>query len=425
MSRLTRRDALRAGGATLVAALAGCSAPTSDTTTPRTSTTASSGASVPGAAWTYTLDGEIGFGPAFAGGALYAGRGDGTLVSLDPATGEERWRASAGPGFFGGPGGTGATPTVSDGLVYAVAGARSGLLGEGFRVVALHADSGEEAWTYSLDGSRFLTLLGVHDGSVYAATSNDHIQNEGETLYALDAANGDVRWTATVGDPMEWALGAGGAYVATFSGLRAVSLADGSERWSKQGGVADGVHVTGDTFVAGFEPEDMPSLAGLDPKSGEVRWAGPNRRVPSYAAADGVVYAGGEPAAAYDAATGEEQWTAESGWGGLVTGPPVGGRLFVRREGFLHAFDAATGERQWGIHAEADGTLTAGSSLVAYVARSEDAAVPSTLVVRDAATGEQRRSVTLDPGTELTPPVVEGDTAFVATRDGRIAAFRP
>ncbi|QLC33625.1 PQQ-binding-like beta-propeller repeat protein [Halarchaeum sp. CBA1220] len=427
MSELTRRDALRAGGGALLAGLAGCSAPSSSTTNEESPTsTSASGGATDGidAAWERALGGETALGPALADGTLYAGSADGTLHALDPETGEERWTTDAGAGFFGGTGGGGATPTVVGDTVYAVAGARTGVSGGDFRAAAFDATNGSETWSFTPDEHGFLTLLGVREGTAYAATSDDYLQNEGETLYALDAASGDVSWTAAVGDPSGWAFGAGGVYVESFSGVRAVSTDGGSPRWSASGGLTDGVRVAGDTLVAGFEPEDRPSLAGLDPATGDVRWRGPERRVPSYAAADGVVYAGGETAEAYDAATGERRWSAESRWGGLVTGPPVDGRLYVLSRGFLHVFDAATGERRWGTEVAVDSALVAGRSRVAYVSSAADGAVPSTLVVRDAATGDPVRSVTVDAGVGLTTPVVDGDAAFAATSDGHVYGFR-
>lgn len=423
MPSLSRRAALRAGGVALLAGSAGCSGRIDGGDSTSETTTASAPPSSRGA-WTFELDGPVGLGPALRDGTLYVGRDDGTLVALDSASGDERWSADAGRGFFGGTGGRGAAPAVAAGRVYVVPGAQRGVAGEGFRAVALDRKSGEEEWTYSMDEMSFLTLLGVRDGRVLVASSDDYLQNEGETLAALDPASGDEQWTGEVGDPDGWAVGAGGTYVASYSGVRAVSLADGSARWSKTGHPSDDVALTNGTVVAGFDSDTGPNLAGFDPESGSVRWrASSSRRVTSYAAADGVVYASGERAAAYDAADGAERWTAQ--WGGALLGPPVDGRLFVHDRGFLHAFDAATGERHWGTEVSLDGALATGSSLVAYVSNSADSAVPPTLVARRAADGTPALAVTFDDANALRPPVVDGGTVYVATAAGRVAAFRP
>lgn len=436
-SPLSRRRVLGAGGAALLAGLAGCSNTTDDGETPRsTSATTSTGSSANAparAAWTSDIGGTTALGPALADGTLYVGRADGQFVALDPASGDEHWSVDAGKGFFSGIGGHGASPTVVDGRVYLVPGAQRGVAGEGFRAVALDADSGEQVWTHSLDEASFLTRLGVHDGRVLVASSDDSLQNEGETLAALDPATGDVQWTGEVGDPRSWAVGAGGVYVASYAGIRAVSLTDGSTRWTKSGSVTDGLHVTGDRLVAGFDYDTGPTLAGFDPATGDQRWTDGTGRVTSYAAADGVVYAGGERAAAYDAADGSHRWTAN--WGGFVSGPPVASRLFVLNRGFLHAFDAASGERYWGTEVAADGDLTTadppvepgqppGESLVAYVSNPEDDAVPPTLVARHTDTGRPALSVTFEDDAALTAPVVDGDAVFVATESGRVVALQ-
>lgn len=426
----SRRSFLRAAGLAALAGVAGCTsdAPSdatgTTTTTDRTTTAATSEpetALSTHAAWQYGLDGETGLAPALADGTLYVGRADGRLVALDPASGEASWTADAGTGFADAIGGPGASPAVDGDTVYVVSGERSGVAGGEFRVAAHDTASGDQQWTYGPDETTFLTLLGVHDGRVLAATSDDYLQNEGETAAALDPATGDVQWTGEVGDPMDWAVGAGGVFVAAFAGLRAISASNGEGRWTKSGGLVDGVHVAGDTLVAGFEPDGMPSLAGLDPQSGDVRWTGPDW-VRSYTVEDGVVYAGGERVAAFDPADGSRRWRTRGP--GNVTQPPVAGRLFVRTEGGLHARDVAAGDLLWGANVALDGRLAVGESIVAYVASPEDDAVPPTLVARDAASGEPVLDVTVEDTGGLSQPAVDGDSVYAATGDGDVFALR-
>lgn len=437
-SKLTRRSVLRASGVTALAALAGCSGdserdspaenrtngtdPTTDETVPSETSTGPEDGMSERAVWAYSLDGEVALGPSLAGGSLYAGRADGRFVSLAPASGEENWTAKTGAGFFNGVGGTGATPTVSDGRVYLAPGAQSGVAGEDFEAVALDADSGEERWSHGVDRVSFLTLLGVRDGHVLAATSDDYLQSGGETLYSLDAASGDSQWTAEVGDPFEWKIGPENAYVAAYQGLRAVSLADGEERWSTDARVESDIALAADTLVLSLRREDTTRLLGLAPDSGDIRWEGPDWRVASLAVSeDDTVYAGGERVGVYDVTTGEEQWSIDGA--GLVSEAPVGGRLFVRLDGGIHARNPETGEFIWGTNAAIDGDLALGESLIAYVATSEDPAVPPTLVVRDAVDGSEAFSVTLEDADELAPPVVRSETVYTATRAGRVYAF--
>lgn len=426
---LTRRNALRVGGLAIAAGLAGCSSDTAgsptttSTTTTRSTKTTSGRRQVDHAAWAYDLGGEAALPPTLVDGTLFAGRADGQFVALDPTSGDETWSTDAGEGFFSGFGGFGATPTVSDGRIYLVSGAQAGVAGRGFKAVALDAETGEERWTHSVDETSFLTLLGVRDGHVLVATNDDLLANGGEELLSLDPATGDVQWTAETGDPSKWGIGAGGVYVTAHQGMRAVALEDGTPRWSKQERVESPVNVAADTVVLSLRRNDEPRLLGLEPAAGDVRWEGPEWRVTSHAiSTDDVVYAGGEQIGAFDAATGEQRWAIEGS--GTIISPPIGGRLFARLDGGIHARDPTSGDFVWGTNATIDGGIAFGESLVAYVASVDDPAVPPTLVARSAATGEPAFAITLDDIEGLTPPVVRSETVYTATRAGRVYAFK-
>ncbi|WP_224337885.1 PQQ-binding-like beta-propeller repeat protein [Haloprofundus halobius] len=428
-SPLTRRNILRAGGLALASGLAGCASDTDDTTSitpsesPTSSPTASSPTSTPTrpdhAAWTYDLDGKTGLAPTLIEDTLYVGRADGQFVALNPLSGDELWSTNAGVGFFGD---TGATPTVADGTVYLIPGARSGIAGRGFDTVALNSETGEKLWSQSIDETSFLTLLGVEEGHVLVATSDDYFTNEGQKLLSLNPASGDVQWTAEVGDPLRWAIGAGGVYVAAHRGMRAISLTDGSQRWSKQTRLDSNIEVAADTVILSVGQSGTSQLLGLDSVSGDVRWDGLDWRVTTHAASpDGVLYAGGERVGAYDPATGEEHWSIRGQ--GFVDAPPIGGRLVVRLDDGIHARNPTSGELLWGTSAKMDSTLALGESLIAYVASVSDAAVSPTLVARNASTGETAFADTLEDTEELTSPVVRGNTVYTATRAGRVYAF--
>src|SRR5947209_18150674 len=98
----------------------------------------------PRLAWTFEHTG-IGYsGPAVVGDRLYilgARKDDTFLFCLDATSGKEQWKAKIGPTFdpknnFGG--GPRATPTVADGLVYA-------LNGDG-DLYCFKEDKGEQVW---------------------------------------------------------------------------------------------------------------------------------------------------------------------------------------------------------------------------------------------------------------------------------------
>jgi outer membrane protein assembly factor BamB len=424
----SRRDVLRASGLALVAGVAGClsdgSGAVSSTTTGSTTEPTTSQPSPPEhAEWGDALDGSLGLRPALREGTLYVGREDGQLFAIDPASGDPVWDTDAGAGFFSGVTGLGETPTVVDGSLYLISGAQSGVSGEAYTALCLDPATGDEQWSKALEDAAFLTLLGVHDGNVLVASSDDYLQNEGERLVSLDPASGSIRWDAEVGDPRGWTVGAGGVYVEAYNGMRAVSLADGSPQFTKSVGIVDGVHVVGDSLVAGFEPDDRPNLVGLDPDTGDQRWRGPDWRVRTYEPRDGIVYAGGEQVGAFDASDGTARWTVEAE--GVVTRPPIGGRLFVRQHGGVLARDTATGETLWEVTADLDSSISASASLVAYVVGPNDASVPRELVVLDAASGDEVLRTTFDDTDHVSDPVVTDSSVYVATNDGRVYAFAP
>jgi outer membrane protein assembly factor BamB len=100
----------------------------------------------PKLAWSYT-DAGIGFsGPAIVGSRLYfmGCRGNTEfIICLDVANGKEVWKAEVG-NRFDNPWGDGprSTPTVNDGLVYA--------LGAGGSLVCVDAGKGTEKWRISM-----------------------------------------------------------------------------------------------------------------------------------------------------------------------------------------------------------------------------------------------------------------------------------
>ena len=205
----------------------------------------------------------IGSGGATLGtGAFYAS-GHGTLATA--------------------PGDPGAGPAVR---AYAVSESRPGC----------GADGAEECplWAAPIDGTAPPAVLGTDPGgpTVYIGTSAG-------TVYALDAATGAVRWTASVGAAVSAsvALAEGVLYVPTADGRLVALDATGTTLWEASTGARIGV---------------QPAVAG------------------------GVVYAGSDdgsvdafPAAGCGATTCTALWSAEAG--SRITGAPAvsRGQLYV------------------------------------------------------------------------------------------------
>ncbi len=109
---------------------------------------------------------------------VYISSTDGFLYAIDAATGQANWSVEIGYSE--------APPAVADGVVY-VGGPRNTLY-------AIDADTGEEIWQAL--GGRFDALVSspaIVDGKVYVGSAADG------NFYALDAATGQIEWSAKVG----------------------------------------------------------------------------------------------------------------------------------------------------------------------------------------------------------------------------------
>lgn len=425
----SRRAVLRLGaGALASASLAGCLGdPGTTTTTAQPSSTTGEPTSTDDptttettdlpdhARWAVETDGPIRAGPTVHDGTVYAGSGDGNLYALAPDDGSERWRFDTGAVFFGGTGYPDRSPLVADGIVYAVSGDQSGAHGDDFGVYAVDAATGQEQWSYTRGYPKFLTLLGVVDGLALVVTSDDALGPTGESLLALDAATGEVRWTAEVGDSEGVAIGAGAVYVAAYQRLYAVDLADGTERWHREfeGGTV-GPGFAADTVFAGSEDYESPAVHAFDPETGEVRWSVEDWIVTSLQAAD-ALYVGGEHVASY-APDGTERWRYDAG--GLIGRVPVtAGTLYVG-SGTVVALSTADGGVRWSFDVDAEyGAAEAADDRVVAVSRQGQ----PVLDVLDAGSGDRRFS--FEGEKSLTRPDVRDGRVFVGDENGTVCAL--
>lgn len=252
--------------------------------------------------------------PAVVDGTVYAAAGD--LLAIDAETGAERWRARiAGP--FGGTapavadglvyvgGGPGApAPAVADGAIYASGSAFSK---QPFVLQAFDAASGEERWRRDLDPG----------------------------VVAMDAATGDVRWRFPIVDQHESTAAAaeGAVFVGSESGdLYALDAADGRLRW-----------VRGDVA-----PWSLPSAAVSD---GVVYR--PGRMLEALNVSTGEpfgAFAVAIPMAPNDADEADRHLPPY--WGNLVVAD--GAVYGVSHDGYLYALDAPTSAAAWPTEANPD-----------------------------------------------------------------------
>ena len=128
------------------------------------------------------------------------------------------------------------------------------------RVVALTLSDGREIWNRPLEGRPGPPL--AHKSTVYVGSTNNR-------FYALDAKDGDVRWSwRTGGDVVGAAADTKAVYYTSLDAVvRAVNPGNGHQRWKRDGGtrpVAAPMILDGSLLVAGLSP----ALSGFTPLTG-------------------------------------------------------------------------------------------------------------------------------------------------------------
>ncbi|WP_211311963.1 PQQ-binding-like beta-propeller repeat protein [Halarchaeum salinum] len=193
--------------------------------------------------------------PAVADGVVYVNSGGfedvpAHLRAFDAASGEERWRYDTAAETKG-------TPAIADGTVYVAA--RDGLH-------AVDATSGERVFHQPAVSESWSTPVAAH-GAVYALGGEND-----DSLVAVDAASGDVRWRNAL--PTAPVATADALYVGTESGVAALDPADGSIV-SRLGGGGTPAALAGDVVYAA----DRGTLRAIDVNGDGELWSYETERV--------------------------------------------------------------------------------------------------------------------------------------------------
>jgi outer membrane protein assembly factor BamB len=301
------------------------------------------------------------------------------------------------------------SPAVVDGVAYV--GSKDGL-------VAVEAATGEQRWLAPV-GDTSNSSPAVVDGIVYAGA--------GGHLHALDARTGEERWRVPAGDGIGYAspvviagvvyAGAGRSGAGAQGDLAALEAASGRERWRRPGVGGSPAAVNGVLYVnAGI------AVVAVEAATGAERWriepGGYLGETP--AVGDDVVYISGwYPSfiAAVETATGAERWRLElSEW--IRTSPALAaatvyhhGNDDVGAPVHLYALDAASGVVNWRVPSGrvADAASPAVADGVVYAGGGEH------LHALDAASGRERWRF---PLAVTSAPVVVGGVVYVGGRDG-------
>lgn len=452
--RLTRRDALRLSGVSLLG-IAGCASRDSGDWTTFTreppQTPAEAGAvealptDHPALAWAVRLPKPVRRTPTVdpEGDRLYVGcldeqartpaeDGDGApfgaLFSLGTTDGGRRWGIATVPPVAG-------RPVVNDGIVHVVTGYFSGFGGTRQRIVGF-SRTGERRWqTRSPYGT--LEIVAAKGDTVFAGTRDDALDTERQRLWAV-RGDGEIRWDREAGDALGATIvGDSLLYGAGDAALVSYDVETGDERWridedpigdqrrwlvafdgrcfTETGG--EGTTLVARSAVDGaqqwqYAPVSTPGLRfvptavtnaepAVDDPDGGISTVGADY--------GGLVFALDDE--------GDERWTFETE-GDTSDHLAVGDAVYVGdREGTVYALDPADGRERWRASLpEFPSVLPLGEGVLAASGDRERSVLAS---FRPDGGERWRYSTTKD----LTWPTVDGDRTYVAARDGTVLAF--
>lgn len=309
------------------------------------------------------------------------------------------------------------------------------------------ADSTRVLWRHAPDGARFADVL-CHSGTVYAL-------DRAGFIHALDAETGKPKWRTAGKEGFSWSYGMAlsqvpgldALFVASDTGLFALSYEDGKKLWHEQleFGVAEPActdkHVvagSSDGKVYGFDPksgkivwehdymEDRPE----DPKgfhSGDAVFQGRQAR-PRGATTDGkmVVLSIFDQcrAIALDAATGKRLWDYQAkGW--MYGTPAIGPNnvFFGSWDRHVYGVDRQMGKLTWQVKtgARVEGGAQPTERFV-YIGSCD-----ANLYAIDQTVGQVMWKFETDKkkgygGPIYSKPIVIGDTVYLATLYGVVYA---
>jgi outer membrane protein assembly factor BamB len=225
-------------------------------------------------------------------------------------------------------------------------------------------------WTHTTN-AEIISSPVVRNNTVYVGS------NDG-TIYALDAATGDIRWTLTIGGEV----------------------------------VASPTVVNNTVFIGGTDG----IICAVDAATGDVHWTytGTDSVASSPGLIDDTVYIGiGEKVYALHASNGQIRWV-HSTEGEIFSSPAiVGDTVYIGSyDGTVYALDTATGDTQWTYSTE-DIVVSSPAvvSNTVYVSSYD-----STVSAINATTGTRQWTYTTNGMVASSPAVVDG-TVYIASAD--------
>lgn len=302
---------------------------------------------------------------------------DGTVMSINAASGQENWRGQVGKKLQTGVG--------ADGRLAAV-------VTTGNELVVLEA--GNPLWTKALGTSAFTAPL-VAGGRVFVLSAD-------RSVTAFDAQNGTRLWT---------------------------QRREGEPLVLRQQGV---LMPYGNTLLVGLSGR----LVGMNPDNGSVMWeaplatprgtndverlvdlVGPASRVGNAICARAFQASVG----CVDANSGRTAWT-QTAKGAVGIASDAEYVFGTESNGIVQAWNLADGEKRWTVDRLQHRKLTAPLVLGRSVVTADETGLVHLLSKRD---GSHLNRLNTDGTGVAATPVVAADTLVVVTRGGSIYGFRP
>jgi outer membrane protein assembly factor BamB len=390
-----------------------------------------------GVKWSFRTAGAVIASPAVHGDTLYVGSTGGVLYALDRMAGTEKWKYDAKARIS-------SSPAVAGGLVYF--GAFDG------NFYAVSESTGQLSWKFKTAGEHRFSATHLHGSQPATETMPDpfdcylsspvvangvvYFGSGDGNVYAVDAAEGSLKWKFKTGDVVHAspAIADGTVFIGSWdSFFYALDASTGDLKWKFKTGEDPDIHnqqgiqssaavVDGTVF---FGCRDA-HLYALDEKTGEKKWSYSTKGswvIASPAVRDGKVYFTTSDTAlllAADAKKGDILFSLNfKGWP-LFSSPAIAGDVIYvgSNAGTLNAVDLKSQQVGWTFATE--NARKNGPGLTKPDGKPNYEAVFASDFYDDIMAGYVKLQAV---GPILSSPVVVDNMVYVGSVDGNVYAL--
>jgi len=314
------------------------------------------------------------------------------------------------------------TPVIVDGVVYYPSNYGTDSL------YALDAATGDVIWKYRTGYTD--DAVTVKDGYLYTAS---------DSLWCFDAVTGDRIWATASADASGSTPGV--AWGGVFCGRGSSSLSHiyrfdamtGSEQWEQ---TLDGYTASCLTVWNGmvFVPTYLGALSALDASSGDILWQNMDSNGgywdSSPVIVDGIIYICGLDSwtRAIDAITGETVWEVSITPGTYISATPAyhDGRLYFGDQvDTYHCLNAGDGSTSWSVPGVQHGSSGLAGGVVFYGEGSNYYDETARIMALDWDTGQEIWSYSTSSGPYgiVSCPAITDGVMYIAATDWNLYAF--